>query len=275
MTVAESLLVWATASGRHPLAVYVALLASLLAVTWAGSQVLRRVCQRRCLGSAHRLEASFLNTVIAGAICIGVGLTIFSTLALQLSDGHSAMREADQALSEALRANLAPLAMTVFKTLTHLGDTFTLTALGVVVGILLGAGRHYRLALGWVVALAGNGAINDGLKQLVGRARPLLPVGGDIEPGYSFPSGHSSGITVACGMLAYLAFRLLPPRWHRPACFAAVTLIFTVGASRVFLQVHFASDVLAGFASGSVWLALCVTGLELFRPRGFGPRLLL
>ena len=88
-----------------------------------------------------------------------------------------------------------------------------------------------------------------------------------LEHGFSFPSGHSSGSVVAYGMLAYLALRLLPIRWHLPGLLATVALAFTVGASRLFLGVHFASDVIAGFASGAAWLAMCITLIERMRWR--------
>jgi len=107
--------------------------------------------------------------------------------------------------------------------------------------------------------------LNQTLKQIFGRVRPLQPEGFVLEQGFSFPSGHSSGSVVAYGMLAYVAVRLLPARWHLPVLLAAMALAFTVGASRMFLRVHFASDVIAGFASGAAWLAVCVTGFELAR----------
>ncbi len=100
-----------------------------------------------------------------------------------------------------------------------------------------------------MLAIAGNGILNQSLKQLIGRIRPLNPEGALLVQGLSFPSGHSSGAVVAYGMLAYLALRLLPKAWHLPVLVAA--LAFTVGISRVVLRVHFASDVAAGFASGS------------------------
>jgi undecaprenyl-diphosphatase len=58
---------------------------------------------------------------------------------------------------------------------------------------------------------------------------------------------------------------VLPLRWHLPAMMVAVALAWTVGASRCFLGVHFASDVVAGFASGAAWLALCITGIGVAR----------
>lgn len=77
---------------------------------------------------------------------------------------------------------------------------------------------------------------------------------------------------LAYGMLAYLALRLLPTKWHLPALLTAVAIAFSVGASRLFLRVHFASDVLAGFMSGAAWLAVCIMGMELLRRAARGWR---
>ena len=66
-------------------------------------------------------------------------------------------------------------------------------------------------------------------------------------------------------MLAYVAVRLLPERWELPAVLVAAGLAFSIGCSRVFLQVHWASDVLAGLASGSAWLVVCVVSIEMLR----------
>jgi undecaprenyl-diphosphatase len=135
-----------------------------------------------------------------------------------------------------------------------------------VVGTLVLMARRQRgLALVWVLAIAGNGLLNLSLKRLIGRVRPLDPEGGVLVQGLSFPSGHSSGAVVAYGMLAYLALRWLPKAWRWPVLVAALVLVVTVGISRVVLRVHFASDVAAGFASGSAWLALCITSDELVR----------
>jgi len=137
--------------------------------------------------------------------------------------------------------------------------------LGAAVGAALLLRRHVDLMLGWAVALGGNGVLNPALKQLFARMRPLHAAEGASAPGFSFPSGHSSGTVVAFGMLAYLGLRLLPPRWRLPVLLGAVLLAFSVGVSRIILRVHYASDVAAGFASGMAWLAVCVTGIEFGR----------
>ncbi|RYF39882.1 MAG: phosphatase PAP2 family protein, partial [Comamonadaceae bacterium] len=73
------------------------------------------------------------------------------------------------------------------------------------------------------------------------------------------------------GMLAYVVLRFVARRWQLPVLLAATAVAFTTGSSRVFLQVHYASDVLAGFAWGLAWLALCVLGCEWLRLRAGGP----
>ncbi|HEY8904940.1 MAG TPA: phosphatase PAP2 family protein [Rhodoferax sp.] len=195
------------------------------------------------------------------------GVLVFVWLASALTAGSPLIRF-DQTVSDALRAHLAPQAVQVAAALTHLADTATLTVLCVVGTLVLVTRRQRGLALVWVLAIAGNGLLNVSLKHLIGRLRPLDPEGGVLVQGLSFPSGHSSGAVVVYGMLAYLALRLLPKAWHRPVLVTALALVATVGISRVVLRVHFASDVAAGFASGSAWLALCITCAELLRQAG-------
>ena len=67
------------------------------------------------------------------------------------------------------------------------------------------------------------------------------------------------------GMLAYVLLVLLPPRWHRLIICIALAVVALIGCSRVLLQVHFVSDVCAGYALAIGWLALCVSAIEFLR----------
>jgi undecaprenyl-diphosphatase len=69
------------------------------------------------------------------------------------------------------------------------------------------------------------------------------------------------------GMLAYVLLRLLPQRLHRAVIAGAVFLIGAIGISRILLQVHYFSDVMAGYAYGLLWLLLCIGIAERVRPR--------
>lgn len=257
------LLPTATALGRHALVVYC--LGLLLLPAAAGWSARRRLRDGRCPSGPLGLQ---LRLVAAT-----VGIATFATLATLLLAGDG-LRTADQAFANAVRANLPAAALPVFATVTHLADTATLTGLCITMALLLAAARQPVLAWGWVLAVAGNGLLNRGLKALVGRARPLDQVAAWAETGFSFPSGHSSGAVVAYGMLAFTVSRLLPARWHAVALAAAVALAWSIGASRAFLGVHFASDVLAGFASGGLWLLLCVSVLARRQRQPAGPAVL-
>lgn len=207
---------------------------------------------------------SIPRTLSIGSVVMLAGVLVFVLLANALTQG-SALIRFDMAISDTLRAKVSPLTLQLFAILTHLADAATLTVLCVVGTVVLLARHQTGLALLWVLAIAGNGILNQRLKWLIGRVRPLDPEGALLAQGLSFPSGHSSGAVVAYGMLAYLALRLLPKAWHSRVLVVVLVLAFTVGISRVVLRVHFASDVAAGFASGSAWLAMCITSAELVR----------
>ncbi len=251
--------------GQHALAIFLAVLGLLLAATAAVCRAWRKyAARRRQAALMPGLPRRLLTVVGAGIVLTGAG--VFAALAAQLAAG-GVPGWSDQGFTDILLAAAPAPALQVFAALTHLGDTATLAALCVAIALALVAFGHPRFAIGWVVAVAGNGLLIRALKQMFGRVRPLNAEGFVLEHGFSFPSGHSSGSVVAYGMLAYLALRLLPVRWYLPSLLATVTLVLTVGASRLFLGVHFATDVIAGFASGAAWLALCIMSIEYLRRR--------
>ncbi len=177
----------------------------------------------------------------------------------------------DDALVATLRETLSRPTLEAFAWVTRFGDTPTLTVLGITVALWLVWRQRYALALGWVLAVAGNSLLNVGLKSIFARVRPLHEHGVTVAEGFSFPSGHSSGSLVAYGMLAYVVVRCLPDTAHRGlvllAMLLAAGIAFATGFSRIFLQVHYASDVLAGFTSGLAWLVVCISAVEALRQR--------
>ena len=195
-------------------------------------------------------------------LLVGAG-AVFAELADELG-GDEEMGHFDDAFTDALR-RIPAWALHAFAAITRLGDPPTLIVIGVLVFLVLLRRRSTGLAPIWAAAVGGNALLNASLKVVFARARPPHEGGLVVEQGFSFPSGHASGSVVTYGMLAYLALRLLPPRWHLPALLFAAVAAFSIGSSRVFLRVHYPSDVLAGFASGSAWLAMCILGLEAAR----------
>lgn len=237
-----------------------------LCVVLAGAAIGWHVVGRR-LGAASGTQPPAIPVVlllVGGFIVLVGGAAGFAEIADDIDSGGKVARF-DEALAAALATAVAPATRDAFAIVTRLGDTATIAALGALVAAVLVVRGRRGLAFGWVVALAGNGLLNETLKHVFERVRPVHDAGLVAAEGWSFPSGHSSGAVVAYGLLAYVLIRALPARWHLPVVLAAAALAFTVGSSRVFLQVHFASDVAAGFLSGSAWLAVCIVGFELSR----------
>nr|WP_315235563.1 phosphatase PAP2 family protein [uncultured Albidiferax sp.] len=263
-TESDVLLHWAQFAGQHPLAVYGVLLALLLASTAACWWLVRRY------HVPHGQSTLPPLTYLAVRLAAGFGLIVsaawvFAEIAEELGTTGASMGQADQALADAVRTSLPPAALQAFALLTRLADTATLAGLCILVALALALRGRRWLALGWVLAVAGNGVLNTTLKAVFARVRPLHDDGPVMASGFSFPSGHSSGSVVAYGMLAYVLTRFLPARWHLPLVLGAAALAFSIGVSRIFLRVHFASDVLAGLASGTAWLAVCIASIELTR----------
>ncbi len=173
----------------------------------------------------------------------------------------------DSALSAELREHVDRDTLATFATITHLGDRDFLVGLALVVTLVLLVRRRWLLAGAWAMGAATGGVMNQLLKALFARARPFHDHGLVIETSYSFPSGHASGSMLIYGLLGYLLVRHTPRIWHIPIALAAATLIIFVGFSRVILQVHYFSDVLAGYASAAAWVLLCIAGVEAARWR--------
>lgn len=147
---------------------------------------------------------------------------------------------------------------------TWLGNNATIIAFVALTAAALLAARRRDLALRVVLASGVGGLVVLGLKSLFQRARPLEQV--VPAQGFSLPSGHAFASTVFYGMLVYLVWRLTDRPWARALAVAlGLFVIGAVGLSRVYLNVHFLTDVVAGWAAGTAWLVavlLVVHGVE-------------
>jgi undecaprenyl-diphosphatase len=140
--------------------------------------------------------------------------------------------------------------------LTWLGSSLVLVPLGLAIGGFFYVRDHnwhplVMLASAYIGALA----LYELVKSVVGRARPpLIDQIGPVVSGHSFPSGHATQAMAIWGMVA-VVLAVRSPRVRMPVASAAVLSILLVGFSRVYLGVHWLSDVLAGYALGGVVLA--------------------
>jgi undecaprenyl-diphosphatase len=118
-------------------------------------------------------------------------------------------------------------------------------------------GRRERRHAVWLLAtIWGAAMLGFALKELIGRARPVVAEPVSHAPGLSFPSGHALSATVGCGLLLLVALRYLHRAGRALAAAAAVLIVLVTALARVGLGVHFVSDVVAGVVLGVAWLSV-------------------
>lgn len=144
------------------------------------------------------------------------------------------------------------------KSVTFWGSGWTLTAISLIIAftaIAVKKEKYFLCSLMAAINLAAGSLLNYILKQMFHRVRPdqlkLIEIGG-----YSFPSGHSMTAMIFYGFIIYLSIRYFR-HWFK-YCIAGIlgVLIVAIGISRIYLGVHYASDVLGGFIIGLGWLVI-------------------
>lgn len=174
----------------------------------------------------------------------------------------------DGALADALSMSMDSSLLWALSWFTYLGDRNFLIVLSVAMTLYLIWTGWWRLAAFTAIATGVNGALNALLKHTFERVRPVHDHGFVSAAGWSFPSGHASAAMAVYGTACYLIWRLAPTAWRGPTVAAGAALIVAIGLSRILLQVHFASDVMAGFAVSLAWMAGCIIVAERWWPSG-------
>ena len=243
----------------------------LLTALLAGDLAWRRCHRLRTAAEAESRRSAVMRRRTALILALTL-LALFGGLAFAVGVGEpGGMATFDGALAEQLRARVPEAALRAIALLTQLGGTPWVASASLAVLLVLLLRREWALAGVWAFAQAGIMPIVSAIKAVMLRPRPLHDHGFVTEAGWSFPSGHAFGAMVFYGMLAYVLLRVSPHRWHRLVVAAAVAMVTVIGLSRIVLQVHYFSDVMAGYASGLVWLVLCIAGSEAFRRNTASP----
>lgn len=139
-----------------------------------------------------------------------------------------------------------------FLFITHAGFAHGVIPFGVLLVLGLALRRHFREATFAALALGGSGLLNGLAKQLFARERPTLWDSIAPEVTFSFPSGHAMASATLAAVLILLAWRT---RWRWAVVVPMAAFTVLVGFSRVYLGVHYPSDILAGWTAASAWTA--------------------
>ena len=146
----------------------------------------------------------------------------------------------------------------IFKVITEFGDAMVLILIALVSLVLV---KNKKIGTAISLNLASIGLLNYILKNIIQRPRPedfrLVE-----ESGYSFPSGHSMASMAFYGLIIYFVFKNVKNKAVRNIiCIILSILIVLIGISRIYLGVHYASDVIAGFLVSIAYLVVYITGI--------------
>jgi membrane-associated phospholipid phosphatase len=184
-------------------------------------------------------------------LLVAAGFALVVALAVLVS---SDLTDAfDRSIIEAVRSDLVRDLFSPLGLITELGSTGAVTAMAAVAFVFGAAIGPWRHGLAGAVTILLASILNATLKIAIARERPDLLEPVIVEHGFSFPSGHSALGMVAYGVLAVLVGRSrLPARARAGITFVLGAVVALIGISRIWLGVHYPTDVLAGWIAGGV-----------------------
>jgi membrane-associated phospholipid phosphatase len=199
--------------------------------------------------------------LLAALIVLTAAAWAFGAVAEEVAEGDTARH--DQRVANWLHGRATDPFTDAFRTFTWTGNGAFLAVVVVVAAIVLWRRSDVTDALFVVLAFVGAEVITYGMKQGFRRDRPFFEDPLATASSFSFPSGHSLVSLAVYGSIAIVIARHTRDRRLATAVVAlAAVWILAIGFSRLYLGVHFLSDVVAGYAAGAAWLALLYVALE-------------
>ncbi len=227
--------------------------------------------------------ARFIASRFVRGEYLGLHLTIgffVSLAALWLFAGvtedvlhHDPLTKLDLALVAWIRAHSTPMGDKIFTIVSLFGSPLAMAAVAAGGALLIVVRRKWFLLAAWVAAFMGAGALSFLLKIMIQRPRPVGAQAFLHGETFSFPSGHALGSLVGYGMLAYVigSIWIESMRARTWLVVATTVLVVGIGVSRLYLGVHYFSDVVGGYAVGVLWLSVCISGLQVAERRRLIP----
>jgi len=206
------------------------------------------------------------RTLILGLLLAASALLLFGWIAHGML--HGLTRQWDDRVRLLVHGHANPGLTYAMRGLSFIDSPASLIALGALVVFLYVRSARPRTAMLFVVAVLGAELLDQVLKLMFHRTRPVAFFGLAEPLGYSFPSGHSLVSCVFFGVLAAFAAMRTRSRARQWSFYiAAALLIAAIGYSRIYLGVHYFSDVIAGYAAGVVWVFSVATARQWIRRR--------
>ncbi|HEV2197813.1 MAG TPA: phosphatase PAP2 family protein [Candidatus Acidoferrum sp.] len=190
--------------------------------------------------------------LLCALLIAGTALFVFGWLAEEMLEGD--IQQFDAFVRTAVHQFATPSLTRLMQVFSFLGSVAVVTAMSLVAVCVSLYFRHMRTAALLAITMLGVAALDIALKHAFHRPRPVAFFGASPSS-YSFPSGHALGSLCFYGVLAaILAGRALGRRAKFCIWVATVVLVGMIGLSRIYLGVHYPSDVIAGYCAAAVWV---------------------
>jgi undecaprenyl-diphosphatase len=213
-----------------------------------------------------------LNSYLVTAFVISVVCVIgFSLISLLVSDNK--IIHFDSSVIAAIQGLESPSLTSIMKFFTTIGSTPVVIVLSLFLLFFLYKVLQHRLELIlFLAAIIGSVILNSLLKNLFHRMRPNLHRLIDIT-GYSFPSGHAMTAFTVYGIMSFLLWRHISSKRGRSLLILfSVFMILMIGISRVYLGVHYPSDIIGGYFASSFWLSTLIWFFQFYKEKRYKKR---
>ncbi|HWT00136.1 MAG TPA: phosphatase PAP2 family protein [Pyrinomonadaceae bacterium] len=201
-----------------------------------------------------------------GLVAAACTLLLFYGLAEEVYEGDT--RQFDESALEFINRFASPRLTSFMRAVTYLGSVTFLTGAGVCAVLAFVAGRWRRAIITLLVTMAGAALLNVALKLMFRRERPEPFFDTPLPESYSFPSGHALLSFCFYGVIAAtITARVKGIRPRACVWAGAALLVALIGFSRIYLGVHYPSDVAAGYAAGFVWVMVIASADRVMEAR--------
>lgn len=199
----------------------------------------------------------YLLSLVVGLVLAVLTLNGFVEIAEQLKENE--LTHFDDAVSEYVQSFRSPGLTAWSKVFTDFGDVYGYAAMIILLsGIFYWRYHNWKFSLQVTTALILAIVVNLVLKRWINRARPVGDHLVEVVT-LSFPSGHAMSAMAFYGFLVYLVWRYAGRLWLKiTLTLLCVFVILGIGLSRIYLGVHYPSDIVAGYLGGSFWAAFCI-----------------
>ena len=209
----------------------------------------------------QRLLKLISFSLLLGLATAIAALVFFGWLADEVLEGET--RHFDDVTRAAVHTLASPALTTAMRGISFLGSTLFLTAMTILAVAWFALRKWGREAKLFALTMIGASVLNTTLKLVFQRPRPVPFFNLTAPETYSFPSGHAlASCCYFAGLAAILSGRIKSRRTRTIVWIAAAAMFLLIGLSRIYLGVHYTTDVIAGFAAALIWI-LVVRFVEL------------